>query len=98
MVQNIVLMAEKTLAKMYRQLQLFNTSGPESICQPTPAPIIKKSQYRTQIVNPVSATSVALGCNPLGRSTMLYESGRIKPSAGEEFGFLIWRKRNCCVL
>jgi conjugal transfer pilus assembly protein TraU len=98
MVQNSVLMAEKTLAKMHRQLQLFNTSGPESICQPTPSPIIKKSQYRTQIVNPVSATNASLGCNPLGRSTILYESGRIKPSIGEEFGYLIWRKRNCCVL
>lgn len=98
MVQNTVLLAERLLSKMHRQLQLFNTSGPESICMPKPAPIIKKSQYRTQIVNPVSATSGKLGCQPLGRSTMIYESGRIKPAKGEEFGYLIWRKRNCCVL
>lgn len=97
-VQNSVLMAEKTLFRMHRQLQLMNTSGPESICFPTPAPIIKKSQYRTQIVNPVPSVVPFLGCQPFGRTTTLYESGRIVPGVGENFGYLIWRKRNCCVL
>lgn len=97
-IQNTVLMAEKVIFKMHRNLMLHNTSGPESICGPKIAPVIKKNQYRTQIINPVPATSAALGCQPLGRTTAIYESGRTIPVKGEHYGYLLWRKRNCCVL
>ena len=36
--------------------------------------------------------------NPTGRSSVLWESLRELPVAGENFGYLLWRKRNCCLL
>ncbi|MCF6196996.1 MAG: TraU family protein [Emcibacter sp.] len=51
-----------------------------------------------QPVNPVPATSGPNTCVPMGRSNVLFESGRMIPVIGEDFGYLIWRKRNCCVM
>lgn len=36
-------------------------------------------------------------CHPLGRSTILWGMGKEIPVKGEDFGFLVFRKRNCCV-
>ncbi len=36
-------------------------------------------------------------CQPLGRSTVLWGMGKEYPVKGEDFGFLVFRKRNCCV-
>ena len=58
----------------------------------------EKSQYRWQMTQPVPATSPLTGCNPTGRSSVLWESLRELPVAGENFGYLLWRKRNCCLL
>lgn len=99
-VQTTLLTMERFVAKMHRELQMWNTSGPESLCQPVPAPIIKKSQYRTQMTYPVPMNSSGLtnGCQPMGRSNALYDSGKEIPIKGENFGYLLWRKRNCCTL
>ena len=40
----------------------------------------------------------ATGCNPTGRSSVLWETMREVPVAGENFGYLLFRKRNCCML
>ena len=82
--------------KLHRELLLWGTSGPEALCQPYPMPVIKKSQYRSQVINPVPSTLIG-GCVPFGNTTTLYESGKEIPVVGEDFGYLIWRKRNCCV-
>ncbi|MBF0248443.1 MAG: TraU family protein, partial [Alphaproteobacteria bacterium] len=65
-------------------------------CRKVPRPVLKKTEWRTQQTNPVAATSGPFACNPLGRSSVPYEAGKEIPLTGEDFGFLIWRKRNCC--
>ena len=99
-VQTTLLTMERFVAKMHRELQMWNTSGPEALCQPIPAPIIKKSQYRTQMTYPVPMNSPGLinGCQPMGRSNALYDFSKEIPIKGENFGYLLWRKRNCCAL
>ena len=87
---------EKFVAKLHRQLQLKNTSGPEAICGPLPAPIIKKSQYRLQTAFPVVGVG-PYNCNPFGRSTTFHESGKEIPYTGEDFNYLLWRKTTCCI-
>ena len=67
-------------------------------CQAIPSPMIKKSQYRTQLTVPVPTIDPFMGCNPLGKSTFFWESMREIPVSGEDFNYLIWRKRNCCAL
>ena len=45
----------------------------------TPMPVMKKSQYRWQMTEPVPATSAITGCNPTGRSSVLWETLRELP-------------------
>lgn len=58
---------------------------------------LKKSQYKLQMVNP-KTTSDGIGCWPLGLSDMLYQAGKEYPYDGQDWGYLLWRKTNCCLL
>ena len=92
-VQSSLLAVEKMAYKLHREFLAWGTSGttPEQLCSRYPMPVMKKSQYRAQLVNPTSSD-----CYPFGRTTTIYESGKEIPIQGEDFGYLIWRKRNCC--
>ena len=95
-IQSTSLTVEKFIAKLHRQLQLWETSGEDALCKPLPAPIVKKSQYRLQTTYPVVGTG-RFSCNPFGRSTLLHDSFKEIPVTGEDFAYFIWRKRNCCL-
>jgi conjugal transfer pilus assembly protein TraU len=97
-IQSSSLVVSRMLYKLHREVLLPITSGPEAICHAIPSPMIKKSQYRTQLTVPVPTIDPFLGCNPLGKSTFFWESLREIPVKGEDFNYLIWRKRNCCAL
>lgn len=90
--------AAKLLARMHRFGLARRTSGSGALCQPKPAPILPKSQYRFQITRPKAKTSGRYACGPLGSSTQFVDSGREYPFRGESFGWLTWRKHNCCAL
>lgn len=92
-IQSALLATERMAFKLHREMVAWGTSGSEGLCQKYPMPIMKKSQYRSQLTVPVPSD-----CYPFGHSTTLYESGKEIPVIGEDFGFLIWRKRSCCVL
>jgi conjugal transfer pilus assembly protein TraU len=99
-VQASLLMVQRMMAKLHRELLLWGTSGITNaeICQKYPLPIIKKSQYKTQMTYPRPTTRGPMACNPLGRTEVIWGTGREFPYKGEDFGYLIWRKRNCCAL
>ena len=99
-VQASLLMVQRMIAKLHRELLLWGTSGITNaeICQKYPLPIIKKSQYKTQMTYPRPMTRGPMACNPLGRTEVIWGSGREFPYKGEDFGYLIWRKVNCCIL
>lgn len=99
-VQASVLLSERMNYKLHRQGLLEDsvgiddsTSDTQSICHAHYSPILPKSRYRYQMVNPMPTTG---SCYPLGRATSLWEAGHEYPYKGEDFGYLIWRKRNCC--
>ena len=96
-VQASVLLTERMGYKLHRMGLEWGTSGKEALCGNYVMPIQQKSQYRLQMVYPKALTSSKKGCNPYGRSTTLWQSGAEYPEKGEDFGYLIWRKRNCCV-
>lgn len=93
-VQSALLAVERMTYKLHREFVESGTSGStnDQICNKYPMPVMKKTQYRSQLVVPSPSD-----CYPFGRSTTLYESGKEVPIVGEDFGFLIWRKRNCCI-
>ena len=97
-VQASLLIVQRMMAKLHRELLLWGTSGYEALCQKIPLPIIKKTQYKTQMVYPRPTTRGPMACNPLGRTEVIWGAGREFPYKGEDFGYLIWRKRNCCAI
>ena len=100
-VQASLLATQRMMAKLHRELLLHGYMGSAGQCAKYPMPIIKKTQYKTQMVYPIPSTGGSStergGCHSLGRSETLWSSGREFPYQGEDFGYLIWRKRNCCV-
>ena len=97
-VQASLLAAQRLVYRLHRAGIAWGTSGSAALCQRYPMPIMRKSQYRWQMTEPVPATSPMTGCNPTGRSSVLWETLRELPVAGENFGYLLWRKRTCCML
>ncbi|MBA3814650.1 MAG: TraU family protein [Alphaproteobacteria bacterium] len=97
-VQASLLLTQRMMAKLHRELLLWGTSGSHALCQKYPMPVIKKTQYKTQMTYPRPTTRGPMACNPLGRTEVIWGMGREFPYKGEDFGYLIWRKRNCCVL
>ena len=97
------LMVERMIFKLHRQGMLWGSVGPLALCGYVPMPLWDKRQYKTQMMYPVPETLGAgpanpWCCNPIGRSTTLWETGKNLPMIGEDFSFLLWRKRSCCAL
>ncbi|MFP3011713.1 MAG: conjugal transfer pilus assembly protein TraU [Rickettsia sp.] len=89
------LIVSKFIAKMHRELLLWGYVGKRGLCGKYPMPVIKKSQYRLQMTYPVPEVT---RCKKIGESEATWQQGREFPVKGEDFGYLIWRKRDCCLL
>ena len=63
-VQASLLAAERMVFRLHRLGLAWGTSGAAALCSPYPMPIIKKSQYRWQMSQPVPATAPLLGLQP----------------------------------
>lgn len=99
-VQNSSLLTYRIIAKMHRMGLAQSTATTDAslngaICRKHRAFKIKKQQYKLQMVNPKS-TKGSMGCWPLGMSDMLYSNWKEYPYDGQDWGYLIWRKKNCC--
>lgn len=95
------LLATRILNKMHRVGLAQETSTNDGsingkLCRKHRSLRLKKSQYKLQMVNP-RTSSKGLGCWPLGLSDMAYSSGNEYPHDGEDWGYLVFRKRNCCL-
>lgn len=91
-----VLLSERMAYKLHRQGMIMNSVGKDNdVCFEYPSPIIPKDRYRYQMVNMYPDTAQ---CHPFGRSVMTWEAGHAAPSSRQNFGYLIWRKRNCVFL
>ena len=98
-VASAVLFTERLDYKLHR-LGLIDDSTPrgngvDSVCSSHYSPILKKSRYRYEMVNPVVDGN---HCYPFGHTTINWEAGHIKPNYPSQYGMLIWRKRNCTFL
>lgn len=94
-VQASMLITQRMTAKLHRLGLLKGTFGDEAKCQKYYMPLIKKGQYKMQMTYPIPEASGPLACHPYGRTEVMLASGKEYPGA-EDFGYLIWRKRNCC--
>jgi conjugal transfer pilus assembly protein TraU len=99
-VQNSSLLAIRIIARMHRAGLAQSTTTSDAsingpICRKSRAFTIKKSQYKLQMTYP-KATSGPVGCWPLGLSDLLYSNFKEYPYDGQDWGYLLWRKKNCC--
>ena len=100
-VQAAVLLSERMDFKMHREGLILDSVGDSGsgvegpICHQYPSPIMPKSRYRYQMTNLVSA---AHDCYQFGHAVITWEKGHNYPTEGNQFGFLIWKKRNCTFL
>lgn len=95
-VQASSVVTAKVLSRMHRLLLARKTASSRAQCHTESAPIIPKSQYRRQITRPRAKTKGRYAGAPLGASTQFYDRMQEIPVVGESFGYLLWRKRNCC--
>lgn len=95
-VQTALLLTERMNYKLHREALISDSSPNEgAICIDHHYPVTPKSRYRYEMVNQVADGG---HCYPSGHSTLSWEAGKIKPHTPSQYGFLIWRKRNCVFL
>ena len=97
------LLATRELAKLHRSGLARRTATSSSqvngeLCDSSFAFRIPKTQYRLQMTFPRPNVKGEYSCNPIGMHDSTYSSGREFPYTGEDFVYLVWRKRNCCWL
>lgn len=99
-IQGSLLLTQRLLYRMHHlgQLPKTATTSAQSLCKkPKRLWTMEKSMYRTQLIYPnLSKKAGKGGCEPLGRSSVLWENNKVIPMTGEDFVYVIWRKRNCC--
>lgn len=95
-IQMAWLLAERMNFKLHRQMQITDSVGIDGLtCKTMRYPVTPKSRYRYQLVNQVVDANA---CYPSGYSSMRMESLKHNPAQRDQWGFLIWRKRNCTFL
>ncbi len=98
-VRSSLLLAQRLMTKMHKELVTWSYHGERGLCGPYYQPRMDKRTYKTQMLYPIPNTKKIGGkcCQTLGRSTVLWGAGREYPAKGEDFGYLVFRKKNCCV-
>ena len=91
-----VLLSERMDFKLHREGLVEETIGEDNaVCYEYPTPIMPKDRWRYQMVNMYPETS---NCHPFGASTQLWGTTHNTPTSKKNFGYLLWRKRNCVFL
>lgn len=96
-VQAARLMVARMQTKMHRDLVAWRSSGKDSLCGYKLNPVMDKTNYKMAMTYPVPARKY-LGkcCEPIGRTTLIRDSGKAYPYKGSQFAFQLFRKRDCC--
>nr|WP_240155566.1 conjugal transfer pilus assembly protein TraU [Pantoea multigeneris] len=90
------LLTERMAFKLHREGLILDSVGVNTaVCNEYPTVIMPKSRYRYQMVNTIPDVAT---CHPFGRSVMLWQTGHEMPTTRKNYGYLIWKKRNCVVL
>lgn len=87
------LIASRLIFLMNRVGMLMTNIGSDLWCPHyLPTGTWRKSQYRLQPAMPFVRPATAIGTN-----NPITEVGRLLPAVGEDFLFVLWQKRDCCL-
>lgn len=97
-VQASTLIVQRMAAKMHRELLIWAASGSSGQCGYYPQPLMDKTNYKMQMVYPTPNTAKVDGrcCQTFGRTTAIWGAGKEYPYRGEDYAYMVFRKRNCC--
>jgi conjugal transfer pilus assembly protein TraU len=84
------LIAAKLLFKVAKMGMVCDPGVWNCFCVPTPTWI--KTNYRMHLAMPIRDVI----CHPIGRTEMIWSPGKNPPVLGENFVWMLWRKRGCC--
>lgn len=93
-IQSSQLLLQRGLAKMHKT-GFIRGYEKDNFCEATYMPIIKKTLYKTQLAHPVADTNN--GCHALGETDVLWGSCKSYPFGGEDFVYILWQKKHCCL-
>jgi len=99
-VDTSLLLTQRIMYKMHKEFIADAYYGSPALCTGGyPQPVMDKRAYKTQMVYPIPSTLPIVGkcCQPMGANSVTWNSGKEYPIQGEDFGYLLFRKRNCCV-
>ncbi len=91
-IQDTAGIAAKLIYKLQRELILWQSWGPLGLCSPVPAPIWTKTAYRLQIISPVPHF---IAVTP-GQTGLEWDYGKNVPMQFDNFGYLLFKKKDCC--
>ncbi|OGA30225.1 MAG: hypothetical protein A2W81_05965 [Betaproteobacteria bacterium RIFCSPLOWO2_12_61_14] len=96
-VQASSLLVSRLIAKMHREGLMWAASGDSGLCGYYPQLLMDKTNYKYQMLFPVAQNKIdGKCCQPLGRTTAIWGAGKEIPAMGEDFTYMVFRKRNCC--
>lgn len=91
--ESSLLVSERMAFKLHREGLVMNTVGADyAVCYQYPSPIVPKERWRYQMVNMYPETN---SCHAFGASTQTWGTPHNSPQSKKNFGYLLWRKRNC---
>lgn len=98
-IQASSLILQRFIAKGHRMGFMQGTAGGDAMCGYQYMPLMDKGQYKYHMLYPIAQTQKVVGrcCQPLGRTTVLWGAGRSIPYIGEDFSYMVFRKRDCCM-
>lgn len=98
-VQATSLLVQRMTAKLHREFLMAGTAGEDALCGYYMEPVMDKTQYKYHMLYPVPQTDKINGrcCQPFGRSTAIWGAGKQIPYIGEDFAYMVFRKRDCCM-
>lgn len=79
---------------LHRMGLLWDTSTVMAMCTDLPQPMMRKGQYKMQVMLPLPNVVRAYG---FGVATDLFETGKEIPFVGEDWALMVWRRHTCCV-
>jgi len=92
-IQASLLTTQRMHSKLHRASVSLEMNSVSSMCISHPIPLMNKQSYKTQMIYPIPVT---WGTQPYGRSEALWSPNHEYPVKGEDFSYLIWRRRVCC--
>lgn len=98
-VQASSLLVQRMTAKLHREGLMWASSGEEGLCGVYLEPVMDKTKYKYHMLYPIPQTKKINNrcCQPFGRSTAIWGAGRSYPYEGEDFAYMVFRKKNCCL-